>query len=1042
MSKAYPLKHVLNLVFISGSRDLSAQFLFADECFVPMLQVLTALDDLESPSGELNGVKNSLEGLLLQHVVIPLRETFENARKARVARDDETVGRNADELLGPLQRLRQRVDPEHQHGSMTLRPVAHLYSIIVKYTPLDTSRSRVSEKGWLQFMFDRLTTYTSILVLPSPAAINALKEMLKILLAKKVKLEIATLESILSSVSHVLGDQQILVDWNIISLCLKMDPDVFVVPTVSHETVSGKPVRIPNRFLRALYDKSYLLSGSLRSTSPYIHQSVLEDIFIPLIDGFIHARDLLGFIEQWITNLEHSRPHLLGTDHVITDQGRRQARSDMASEDGSLSDNAQTLWEHETLLGAVASHIETRLTTGQMDKILQNAKTVLLDVKCSANKEKGQNFLANLVIVDCILGGCTMENTTTQLSRTIEDIYPTLLNFAASGRLPSSHWWRVWRSVATINNRWKAQLDRKPEVCSIEEKAAWRALELVSHLGSSQAVEVDDVLQSCNFLLSVINNVTSPKHGEYAKHSMKSITKATRLYGESVCAESDEAEYMGSHQVKILRHCLPLIIREVCSRPAVLLMVNPEEQTAFFKEMFKCSILIAQGRLKFSVDLWQTLSTSRFLEDNRSLATTFRALQLDALLGNITYDQDNLNIDTRTIEAHAIESIHRTPLHAFDGKQRSRIFNHVAERLEDAQSLTPRSTVDSLKLLINSLTEPRRSMMLLAEPSGSIPPWQKISDDETAAVPTLFRIAFALDEHSDSSSADTESLALFKCLAQQVLDYQKSRHAGDQGDSYLSWFWSNMLEAPKCASRTVFVAALIDITVAFYKSHFADLGDSQQMTISDYFNCETSKVQPFVSISSAYLGLVLSSPDPLLLNLYDFSASKAQGAVINPISSSVFEETLRIIQENQALVDLLDAIPIPNAPEALVSDGTTAALSRVQKQLSLVPSASESAEDPQQQHDLAELTKALDLNDESVLLQLRHAVVRQAGRERQYNEMVSRSIGDLTSSICLAAMQPQPYRVFVSQLRFIDTALQKHVSPPLLASLTLSQGGK
>ncbi|KAI4196870.1 MAG: hypothetical protein LQ350_006290 [Teloschistes chrysophthalmus] len=706
--------HIWKSRSVSTNRS-STNLLFADECFLPMLEVLTALDDLEMPTGELNGAKDILEGLLLQHVVIPLRENFENSRNPRVARDDETVGNSADELLDPLQRLALMVDLEQKHDSSTLRPIAHLYSIVVKYTPLDTSKQRVSEKGWLQFLFDRLTTHASILVVPSPAGIKALKEIFKTLLAKKMKLDIATLERILSSVSHLLGDQQSLVNWDIISLCLKMDPDVFVVPTVSRETVSGEPVRIPNRFLRALYDKSYLFSGSLRSTSPDIHQSVLEDSFIPLIDGFIHARDLSGFIKQWITNLEHSRSHLLGTDHIITGPGRRQAGSDIASEAGSLIDNAQTLWEHETLLEAVASHIETRLTTGQIDRILQNAKTVLLDVKYSANKEKGQSFLANLVIVD-------------------------------------------------------SQSDRKPEVCSIEEKAAWRALELASYMGKFHPVEVDDVLQSCNFGLSVINNVTSPNRGEYANHLMKSIIHATRLYGESVCAKSHEAEHIGSHQVEILRHCVPLIIRDLCSRPAVLLTMISDEQTVFFKQLFKCSVLIAQGRLETSVDMWQTLSTAKFLEDSRSLATTFRAFQLDALLGNITYDQDNLNIDTRTIEGQAIESIHRTPLHAFDGKQRSRIFNHIAERLVDAQSLTPRSTVDSLKLLINSLTEPRRSMMLLVEPSGSIPPWQEISDDETAAVPTLFRIAFALDEQSDSSSADPESLVLFKCFAQQVLE--------------------------------------------------------------------------------------------------------------------------------------------------------------------------------------------------------------------------------------------------------------------------------
>ncbi|KAL8773274.1 MAG: hypothetical protein Q9203_004499 [Teloschistes exilis] len=752
------------------ARVYEQKLLFAEECFVPTLQVLTALDDLEIPSGELNGAKDTLEGLLLQHIVIPVRETFENARKPRAARDDETVGNNADELLGPLGKLTPSADPEYQHDSNTLRPIAHLYSIIVKYTPLDTSKHRVSEKGWLQFMFDRLTAYTSILALPSPAATNALKEMLKTLLAKKLKLEIGTQERILSSVSHVLGDQQSLVNWDIISLCLKMDPDVFVMPVVSQESVSGKPVRIPNRFLRALFDKSYLLSGSLRTLSPEIHQSVLRDILIPLVDGFIHARDLSGFIDEWITNLEHSRSHLLRTDHVVTSLGRRQADSDTVSEDHSLMDNAQTLWEHESLLEAVASQIESRLTTGQIDKILQNAKTVFLDVPYSASKEKGQSFLANLVILDCILGGCTMENTAAQLSSTIEDLYPTLLKFAASGRLPSSHSWRVWRSIATISHRWKAQSDRRPEVCSLEEKAAGRALELVSHMGKSQPDEVDDVLQSCNFVLSVINNITSPLRGEYSKHLMKSITNASRQYGESVCAISHEAEHIDSHHVKLLRHCLPLIIRDLCSRPAVLLMMDPEEQTIFFKELFKCGILIAQGRLETSVDLWQILSTARFLEDNRSLATTFRAFQLDALLGNITYGLDNLNIDSRTIEAHAIESIHRSPLYAFDGKQRRRIFNRVTERLVASQSLTLQSTVNSLKLLINSLADPRRSMTLLVECCGSTPPWQKFTDGEKAAVPTLFEMAFALDEQSDSTSANPEVLVHFKGLAQEVLE--------------------------------------------------------------------------------------------------------------------------------------------------------------------------------------------------------------------------------------------------------------------------------
>ncbi|KAL9584857.1 MAG: hypothetical protein Q9203_004500, partial [Teloschistes exilis] len=148
----------------------------------------------------------------------------------------------------------------------------------------------------------------------------------------------------------------------------------------------------------------------------------------------------------------------------------------------------------------------------------------------------------------------------------------------------------------------------------------------------------------------------------------------------------------------------------------------------------------------------------------------------------------------------------------------------------------------------------------------------------------------------------------------------------------------------------------------------------------------------------------------LKLYLDDFSAFKAQGAVVNAISNSMFEQTLRIIQENQALVDLLDAITIPSDYETLVSNGTVAALSRVQSQLSLVPSVSEPADESQQQRDLSELTKEMDLNEEGVLLQLRKTVVRLAGKERQYGESLSRPMEHLINAICSSAMQPQPYR--------------------------------
>lgn len=67
------------------------------------------------------------------------------------------------------------------------------------------------------------------------------------------------------------------------------------------------------------------------------------------------------------------------------------------------------------------------------------------------------------------------------------------------------------------------------------------------------------------------------------------------------------------------------------------------------------------------------------------------------------------------------------------------------------------------------MADPRKSMRLLVQSSGPIVASPDVSCEESLAAPTLFKIAFALAQQSDSSSVDAESLVLFKSLAQEVL---------------------------------------------------------------------------------------------------------------------------------------------------------------------------------------------------------------------------------------------------------------------------------
>ncbi|KAL8714502.1 MAG: hypothetical protein Q9225_006550 [Loekoesia sp. 1 TL-2023] len=545
---------------------------FSTTSFIPTLKLLSTLNDLADAYYDFADEMATLGGLLLQHIIFPARDSFENLKRPRAAQVDEAMKRNVDQLLAPLQDPILRSKHRDHSQDEKFPPIARFYGIVLQHTPLATPKQRMSEKAWLEFLLDRiaLQACTTITDAPHPTltphSTDALKIMLKMLAEMKIKLGIAILEQILSQYSHILEKESHKMDWDIVGLCLDIDPDVFVIPTISRDA-SVEPARRPNKYLSALFQRINEFSLSPDATSELIRGNNLEVVLVPLVKGFAQARDLVGFINHW-------RHHLVQYQRLAHDPDKLPNSSNTSLEPSLSLEDGQSMWEDERLLRAVASQAAQRMTIEQIEAILQESGAALRPTNAISDQGRGMYAAANLIILDCILHSCRSENTITKLAGVIEKLYTTLLASCEADSLPSLYSQRAWRCIATIKSRWTAELDPSYDVQKMEKTLASKALNLLSHIDTSCVVE--KLLQSLNFVLSVIESPVSSSRRELADMTVKAVKDVLRTYMKNVALElsqridSQPPFSKPSKRIPDLPLLVESCISQLCLRPSAL----------------------------------------------------------------------------------------------------------------------------------------------------------------------------------------------------------------------------------------------------------------------------------------------------------------------------------------------------------------------------------------------------------------------------------------------------------------------------------------
>ena len=476
-------------------------------CMLPVLQLLDTCRQRPTQNVEIAEVTRSLESLLVDHIILPLRNSFRGPEPATDPEHEISLTSFGDQMVSLLRGFLPQ--PEYSFDRADRKTDKHLaisiisllFDVAITCRPRDTPKLRRTENSWLEQLFIKLTKCAENLFPPVSADIaqkdhiRVIKWMLRKAVDYQVQLSSSTIKALLEQASglfrnvgdkynatriDVEGEHQI--EWGLVSLCILNDSNVFVVPSSSPNKNKKYAYRPPNKYLSALlrHITQEMCYESLEEDKNYDFK--LLHVIKPLCNAFIGARDLIGFLEHWREQL-----------CMVQEQQESQE---------SYISLVPSIWQDEKLLLYVAQRIE--FTVGQIDRVLSTAAH---DLEPSIPNVPNDHSisLASLIILDCVCAGLFKDETLVELDTVALSVF-SLLGMLVSrpSNISSPSGWRVWRIMGRITDRWSSLRDSS-EFKRKAHQAICMASELTNRISSEfnlhDVVDLTEELYAVRFML-------------------------------------------------------------------------------------------------------------------------------------------------------------------------------------------------------------------------------------------------------------------------------------------------------------------------------------------------------------------------------------------------------------------------------------------------------------------------------------------------------------------------------------------------------------
>ncbi|KAL5339921.1 Urb2/Npa2 family-domain-containing protein [Aspergillus crustosus] len=664
---------------------------FAANCSQRALGLLHCVRATQLDTDERLHVLNGVERLVALHVVLPARTGFFSRGGSGIdysaSEPDWSPVKPISDAFRPIlctsESSAQASIGANQDGG-TRKPswktadlIPEFFDIASRSVPRNTFRRQTDEGPWLETLFVAVAELAFSLVKSEgtetflPGFVKILEQLFRVALKQNVRLSLHTLLTH-ASYTGLLKDGLSSVEWSLIALLIELGVDIFL---------PNSGLADSEKYLGALLNKINLhwQNGPSKDDS---YEVIKAGIVLPLLRGFVGARDLATFMEVWYQQ----------TSDI------QEARM----QNSSLSLFA--VWEDDDVCDAYGELMRNPLNHSLASTQLRAAA---VEIRGDDGKfADSAGAYAQLVITESGFRRRTVDLT---------DQNPDLKSFieTAVSTLSTNqdlHWrWRLWKLSRnlTLNNQQRIDAGLGPAITKLTSVAPKCIKRL--HQGSAQKLSARlECIEAYQFIIAIIKHSPSAEDSDVFSSLLKEVLKHIKSVSAHDAVDSIESAWNGrleslnSPAVLCLAYFLGLV-----RNPEVWTKIEPEQRRSLFAHIL--SLATAQSQ---SPSMGDNASLgAQFLQAWTSVVSHEYLLAAPGIVNDfITVLSDKVGKDVSN-RGLCIESLQRIPAPLINRRHRGALLDLMKDILVNQDS-TPSVTASILSLMAKLADMPKSTAEL------------------------------------------------------------------------------------------------------------------------------------------------------------------------------------------------------------------------------------------------------------------------------------------------------------------------------------------
>ncbi|EAU39166.1 conserved hypothetical protein [Aspergillus terreus NIH2624] len=658
---------------------------FARYCFRNALQLQSRIRSIQLDTDERGHVLQGVERLIALHVVIPARVAFFDRGGSGIdysaSEPDWSPVKPVSDTFRPVLFGPEAGEPSDMKkgpGKVS-ELLPDFFDIACRSVPRNTFRRQTHEAPWLETLFVAVAELAYSMAKAENSVsyftefVGILEHLFRVVLARNVQLSLHTLLTH-AAYTGLLKDGLAQVQWGLTALLVELGADIFLPNSGLNDST---------KLLNALLAKIILHWRNGPSDSNY--DTIKNGIVIPLLRGFMAARDLPTLMQLWYEQL------------IDVEEAR------------SESDNLAhfVVWEDDDVCNVYGALLRSPLATAHASMQMRAAAA---EIKADDGKvSDSPGAYAQFVILEA--GFRERALSPTDSADDLRSVLETLTSSLSPKQ--TLHWrWRMWRfsrnllahSVqSTVNDIG----DMLRDLVDVAAKAIRR------HQKDKMAKRNAplECYEAYQFALATVKLSVDSGHMDKFKSVTKDVAKFIQSTTAKDALQSMATPWNGSVEaLTSTTHLALAYFLTLVRSPDIWVNVDPEVRRSLFGHIL--SLATSQYQVSSTLEkatsaatflqAWTGVSCHEYLLNTPAIATDL----ISVLSARVKEDTEN--------RKPLIESLQRIPASLITRRQRGTLMDLLQEVILQGDSI-PEVTVGILSLMAKMADMSKSSAVLTSD---------------------------------------------------------------------------------------------------------------------------------------------------------------------------------------------------------------------------------------------------------------------------------------------------------------------------------------